>query len=132
MAAAPAAAAFTALERQLRSIRRDAEKDLTRELRQVGHSVRDEVRGSTDDPYRTGKLRRSVKTSVRKKSTVSLYSNEPQAPVFEFGGKIEPRGTTIEIPRTEFVGSTVDALGRDIDERMADAFDSISRRHGFT
>jgi hypothetical protein len=127
----PPGPAFALLSKQLKAIQKETEKELTKELRRVGNEVRDDVRSSTDAPHRTGKLRKSVKTSVRRKMEVRLYSNLPQAPVFEFGGTIRPRGKPITIPRTEFVGGTVLRLGDDIDERIADAFDDVAKRHGF-
>lgn len=127
----PPKAAVNLLNAHLREIRRETEKELSKMLREVGNNARDVVRRSTEDPYRTGKTRKSVKTSVRRKNQVSLYSNLPAAPVWEFGGKIRPRGTPISIPKTSFVSGTVLALGDQIDEELADAFDSIARRNGF-
>jgi Bacteriophage HK97-gp10, putative tail-component len=123
--------AFAVLAAQMAEIEKEAAKELTKLLREIGNEARDVVRSSTEPPYATGKLRKSVKTSVRQKGVVSLYSNLPQAPVFEFGGSIKPRGTPITIPQTNFVRGPVVALGDDIDERMAEAFDDISHRHGF-
>ena len=120
-----------ALNGSLRGIEKEVEKELTKELRRLGNEIRDTIRGSTADPYRTGKLRKSVKTSVRRKGVVSLYSNEPHAPIFEFGGVIKPRGTRIKIPGTNFVRGTVVAISDAIDEEIADAFDGVARRHGF-
>lgn len=127
----PPSLAVDLLNHHLRSIQKDTEKELTKKLREVGNNARDVVRRSTDAPHRTGRLRKSVRTSVRKKNQVSLYSNLPQAPVFEFGGRIRPKGTAISIPKTSFVSGTVLALGDQIDEELADAFDSIARRNGF-
>ncbi len=127
----PPGPAFGLLNAHLKAIEKEIEKELSKELRRVGNEVRDRVRSSTQRPHRTGRLRRSVKTSVRRKTQVSLYSNLPQAPVWEFGGTIRPKGAPIEIPRTEFVRGTVVKLGDDIDERMAEAMDSVARRHGF-
>lgn len=127
----PPTLAVQLLNKHLRAIERETAKELTSELRTLGNEVRDKVRSSTEDPYRTGGLRKSVKTSVRRKSEVSIYSNLPAAPVWEFGGRIKPRGTPITIPKTEFVRSVVLAEGDDFDERIADRFDTIARRNGF-
>lgn len=129
--ALPPQLAIDAFNRQLREIAKETEKELSQELRRIGNEARDVVRGSTEDPYETGGLRRSVKTSVRRKSEVSVYSNLPQAPVHEFGGTIKPRGRPITIERTNFVSGTVLALGDEIDSEIGEAFDKVARRNGF-
>ena len=127
----PVESAVARLNADLRDIQRETEKELVKEMRRVGNEARDVIRRSTEAPYRTGKLRKSIKTSVRKKSEVSLYSNLPQAPVFEFGGRIRPRGSVISIPKTNFVTGAVLAMGDDVDEKLAEAFDGIARRNRF-
>ena len=124
-------AAYAKLDGQLIAIEREAAKELKKMLRDVGNEARDAIRGGSEDPHKTGTLRRSVKTSVRGQGVVSLYSNLPQAAVWEFGGAIKPRGVAIQIPRTRFVGGTVEELGDHIDERLGDAFDAIAHQHGF-
>lgn len=126
-----AEAAIARFDESLRAIEKDTEKELLKEMRRVGDEARDAVRRSTEPPYRTGTLRKSIRTSVRRKSEISLYSTLPQAPVWEFGGKIAPKGAAIDIPQTNFVRGTVLAIGDDIDDRLADAFDEISHRHGW-
>lgn len=129
--AKPADIAIAELNADLRDIVKETEKELVKEMRRVGNEARDAVRRSNEAPYRTGRLRKSVKTSVRRKSEVSLYSTLPQAPVYEFGGRIKPRGSVITIPKTNFVRGTVVAIGDDIDERIAEAFDGIARKNRF-
>lgn len=132
IAAKATEAAFTNVQRRLAAIAKDTEKELTAELRKVGNEARDVVRSSTEAPYRTGKTRKSVRLSVRRKTVLSLYSNSPQSPVWEFGGVIRPKGKPIEIPQTNFIRGTVVAIADEIDEKLADAFDRIARRNGFT
>lgn len=124
-------AAFTDLQRRMGAIERDLMKELAKELRRVTNEVRDVVRGSTADPFATGKSRKSVRSSVRKKYEASLYSNLPQVPVQEWGGVIKPRGVPIEFKPTNFVRGTVVALADDIDQKLGDAFDRIAARKGF-
>lgn len=123
--------AVAKLNAALRDIKKETEKEASKELRRVGNEARDAVRRSTEAPYRSGATRKSVKVGVRRKFEVSLYSNLPQAPVWEFGGKIRPRGAVIEIPKTNFVRGTVVALGDDIDQKLAEALDDIARHHRF-
>lgn len=127
----PPALAIDAFNSHLREIQKETEKELGQELRRIGNEARDEIRGSTEDPFLTGATRRSVKTSVRRKSQVSLFSTAPQAPVWHWGGTIRPRGAPIEFPRTEFVAGTVLELADEIDEEIGEAFDRIARRRGF-
>jgi hypothetical protein len=127
----PADIAIARFNASLRGVQKDTEKEMVKRLREVGNEARDEVRGSTRPPFRTGRTRKGIRTSVRRKSEVSLYSNEPQAPVWEWGGVIRPRGTPIEIPKTNFVTGAVLKHGDDFDERMADEFDQIAHRHGW-
>lgn len=123
--------AIAKLDADLNKIRKETEKELSKKLKEVGTIARDAVRSSEEDPYATGTLRKSFKVSVRKKYLVSLYSNLPQAPVWEWGGGISPHGHEIEIPRTEFVTKTVREKGDEIDEEIADALDSVAHRNGF-
>lgn len=94
------------LQRDLRRIDKNLPKALTKTLREIGNEARDEIRASKARPYRTGKTRRGVKTSVRR-GGVSLVTKLPQGPVWEWGGTIRPRGAPISIPRTEFIRGTV-------------------------
>lgn len=127
----PPKLAVDLLNHHLREIKKETEKELSKMLREIGNNARDEIRADTQSPFRTGTTRKRVKTSVRKKFEVSLYSNDPQTPVWEYGGTIRPRGVPIEIPKTSFVSGTVLKRGDQIDEELADAFDSIARRNGF-
>lgn len=94
------------LQRDLRRIDKNLGKAINRSIREIANEIRDEIRGSTQRPYRTGKLRRSVKSSVRARGA-SLVTKLPQAPVFEWGGTIRPRGAPIKIERTEFIRGQV-------------------------
>src|SRR5690349_775273 len=78
--------AVARLNASLRAIERDVTKELSKQIREVANSARDEVRRSTRPPFRTGRTRKGVKSSVRRKYEASLYSLLPQAPIFEFGG----------------------------------------------
>lgn len=127
----PATLAIEKFNADLRDIQRGTEKELIKELRALGNEARDKVRSSTARPFRTGRTRRGIKTSVRRKVEVSLYSLDPQAPVWNWGGTIKPRGTPITFPRTEFVSGVVEKEGADFDERIAERFDEIAHRNGF-
>jgi hypothetical protein len=120
-----------ALVAALRAIEKETGKALKAELKQTGEKVAAKVRSSQARPYRTGRLRRSVKTSATAKGSVSIYSNLPYAPVWEWGGEIKPRGVPIHFPRTEFVTGTVDAMSKEVEPELAAAFDAAARRNGF-
>lgn len=114
------------LRRDLRRIDVGMAKGLTTELRAIGKEAQAKVHGSTATPHRTGKLRKSVKVSVQARG-VSLYSTLPQAPVWNWGGEISPRGTPIRIPRTKFVSGPVAEASEGTEDRLAALFDSLAR-----
>lgn len=94
------------LQRDLRRVDKNLGKASDRVMREIANEIRDDIRTSTARPYRTGKLRKSVKSRVRR-GGASLVSKLPQAPVFEWGGTIRPRGAPITIERTEFIRGRV-------------------------
>lgn len=117
------------LRRDLRRIDKNLAKAFNRALREIGNEIRDEIRGSTQRPYRTGKLRRSVKTSVRAKG-VSLYSLLKYAPVHEWGGTIRPRGTPITIERTEFIRGQVIKNREETERKVGDLIERTFEIYG--
>lgn len=123
--------AVVRFDKAVADIRKGLEKETSSKLREVGERVRDEVRTSHEPPFATGALRESFKTSVRRKLEVSIYSLKPQAPVWEWGGSIAPKGSTITFPRTTFVTKTVFENADRIDDELADVFDELAHRNGF-
>lgn len=107
-------------------------------LRAIGNEIRDEIRSSSDSPYaenpaddskgKVGRKRKSVKTSVRV-GGVSLYSLEPDAGVWEWGGVIKPRGVPITIPRTKFVTGAVEAHKEKTEAALLGVVDDVARRY---
>ena len=118
------------LLRDLRKIDKRLGASLVKELRDIGNESRDKVRASTAPPYRTGKMRRSVKTGVRRGS-ITLYSLLPQGDVLEWGGTIRPRGVPIHFPRTEFVRKEVKAASAGTEARLAAVLEETAARYGF-
>jgi hypothetical protein len=118
------------LLRDLGKIDKGLRAAMVAELRDIGNSARDKVRSGTQPPFRTGKTRRSFKTSV-KGGTIAVYSLLPQAPVWQWGGSIKPRGVPIEFPRTEFVTKEVEEAGKGADERLAGLLDATAARYEF-
>lgn len=114
--------------KQMRMLSPELAKALSAELRDIGDHARDKVRSSGARPYRTGRLRKSIKTSVTQRR-VTLYSTLPQAPVWNFGGEIKPRGIPIRIPRTEFVTGAVKAEGEYVTERLGGLLEGMARRY---
>ena len=119
---------FRVFAKQMRALSPKLGSALSAELRDIGNEVRDSVRSSGAPPHRTGKLRRSVKTSVRR-GGVSLYSTLPQAGVWEWGGVIEPRGVPITIPKTEFVTGAAHRYSEHVEERMGEVLDGLATRY---
>lgn len=121
--------------REMRAIDRDLGKAVSQELRSIGNVERDKIRRSTAAPYgpvdsqgKIGRKRQSIKTSVRA-GGVSLYSTQPDAGVWEFGGKIRPRGVPITIPQTAFVRKQVDADKEYTMTRLAVMLEGIAERY---
>jgi hypothetical protein len=125
------------LLRDLRKIDKALGASLFAELRAVGNEARDKIRNSTAPPYgpvdskgKIGRKRKSVKTGV-KRGQISLYSNEPDAAVWHWGGTIKPRGVPITIPRTEFISAEVLRESEGIEEKLAGVLEGTARRYQF-
>lgn len=119
---------FTSLARGFRAMDHELGLAFSASLREIGNEIRDKIRASQAPPFRTGRLRQSVKVSVRR-GTISLYSTLPQAPVWEFGGTIEPRGAPIHIPETSFVSGEVKRSSEATAEKLAEVLDATARKY---
>lgn len=117
------------LNRALGRISKDLRKDSVRELRTIARHVR----GTAQELTRvgeTGKLRKGLRYSATAKGA-AITSTLPQAPVFEYGGTISPRGVPITIPRDRMVGKAVQRDARNIEEQIGHLLDRIASRNGF-
>lgn len=90
---------------------------LQAELIRIGTDAKVRVNASHNRPYDTGRLRRSVDITAAP-DDVSLWSSVVYSRIWEFGGTVTPNGVTIEIPKTEFVGSEIMAAGEGCEERL--------------
>lgn len=118
------------LTRDLGRISKDLRAAEVKSIRDVGDKLRDEIRSSTAPPYKTGALRRSVKTSVRV-GQLSLYSRLPYANVQHWGGTIRPRGTPIHIERTGFIWDPAKEAVPRVTEELGEVLDATAARYGF-
>lgn len=121
------------LRRVLRKANIDLDKGLAVAMRRTGKVVRDRARvnapiGPDRDPHR-GALKRSLRYSVTQKKA-SIYSNDPKAPVHEYGGTIRPRGVPIQIPRRRYVGRAIKQSRREIDAMTEGLLDAIAEEFG--
>jgi HK97 gp10 family phage protein len=116
------------LRRDLKKIDRDLGREATRHVRRVANQVRDEARSRA--PKKTGRLSKSIRTSVRSKGA-SIYSPEEYAGVHEFGGTISPKGTPIEIEGQRFIYGAIDEKADDVAEQLGDLLDHIADTNGF-
>lgn len=133
------AAGIRRFAREMRAIDRKLGVATSAELRAIGNKIRDEIRSGTGTPRsespaedsqgKIGRKRRSIKTSVRL-GGVSLYSREPDAGVWNWGGTIRPRGVPIVIPRTEFVSGKVKKQSKQVEADLLGLVDGIARRYG--
>lgn len=125
--------------RQMRTIDRKLGVATSAELRAIGNRERDKIRNSNESPAAenpaddsknvTRRKRRSVKVSVRA-GGVSLYSREPDAGVWNWGGSIKPNGVSIQIPRTEFVSGQVKHDAKEIEADLLGLLSGIASRYG--
>lgn len=118
------------LRRALRRSNTLLDRGVSRHIREIGKRVRDKARmyapiGPRRDPHR-GDLRKSLRYSVTRRRA-SVYTNDPKAPVHEWGGTIRPRGAPIKIPRRQYVSRAVKDSRRFIDAEMLGLLDSIAR-----
>src|SRR3954465_1154146 len=95
----------------LRDFRRDlkrtdteAAKALQKELRQAVGKVA--IEAAATAPRKTGTLARSYRPFTRG-NVAGVRSNLPYAPVIEYGGTIEPKGSPVHIRRYEPVTRAV-------------------------
>lgn len=117
------------LRRDLGRIDRGLRTAADRHIRQAANRVRDTARSKA--PRRTGRLSKSIRTSVRARGA-SIYSNLEYAPVHEWGGTISPRGTPITIEASHYMAEAVEENTDMIEEELGRLLDGIADRHGFT
>ncbi|HTU15635.1 MAG TPA: HK97 gp10 family phage protein [Solirubrobacterales bacterium] len=121
--------------RDLGKIDKDLSKEINRYLRQIATSARDTAR-SNAPLGATGKLRRSIKHSVKSKE-MSLYSDLEYAPAHEWGtsgkpdSKVQPRGVPIRIKRSQMLGRAVFTRADDIENHLLGLVDHLAQVNGF-
>lgn len=125
---------LSAFRRDLRKLDKGLDLEVSRYIREKAKEVRDTARertpvGRTDRrssrQRRPGTLRKSIKHSVRQKSA-TLYSNQPDSGVHEWGGTIRPRGKPIRIRGKAMLRGAVAQHTDDVEEHMARMFDRLA------
>lgn len=125
-----------AFRRGLRRLDRGLDQDLGRYIRVMAKDARDEARRRTPigrpdrrgkDQRKPGGLGRSIRHSVTQKRA-TLYSNEADAGVHEFGGTIRPRGTPIKIAEVAMLRGAVADKSEDVEAHMGAMFDRLASR----
>lgn len=81
-------------------------------------------------PHRSGRLAASIKGTTSGNSGV-VKSDLPYAKVHEYGGTIRPRGTAINIKRSEYVGRAQDHKQAQVAALLARRFDDLAARNGW-
>lgn len=117
------------LNRSLGRIDKDLRRESLRHIREVTRKVRDTARDKYT-PKLTGELAKSLRYSASNRGA-SVSSSLPQSPVWEWGGRISPRGVPILIPRTRMIGRAVEDHTDDIEEQIGRLFDRIASANGF-
>jgi hypothetical protein len=105
-------------------------KALVATVKESVNKTRDEIRSSTDSPYATGTLRSKTRSSVTVKGA-AIYNRLPQAAVWNWGGKIKPKGVDIQIPRTEFVSGPIEKRRDEMGKELSGLLAGIADRYGF-
>lgn len=120
------------LRRDLKKIDKDLGRDATRHVREIAKSVRDEARSNLQERSKnpTGAMARTIKHSVKSRGA-SIYSDHEGSGVQEWGGRISPRGTPIEISGKAYMRDAVVTKADDVAEQLGDLLDVIARRNGF-
>jgi hypothetical protein len=116
------------LRRDLRKLSPEVNKQLGRELREVGKIVAADARARA--PKRSGAYARSIRVYATMKG-VSIGSRLPQAGVLHWGGTIRPRGVAIEFPRRAVIVDAADAQTRRIMDGVGDAVDRAAHTVGW-
>jgi hypothetical protein len=114
--------------RDLKKLEPAIDRELRGEIREAGATVL--VRARSLAPRLTGELAQSLRLSVTQRG-VSIYSALPQAPVLHWGGRIEPRGTAITFPRTEFITSAVEERADELLDDIGDGIERAALRAGW-
>lgn len=119
--------------RGLRKLDRDLDVGLGRYIREMARDVRDDARANTPvgrpdrraaGQRKPGGLGKSIRHSVTQKRA-TLYSNEPDAPVHEFGGTIRPRGVPIQIQEVAMLRGAVAGRTDEVESHMTQMFDRL-------
>lgn len=114
--------------RDLKRVEPEAAKALQKELRAAVGKVA--IEAAATAPRKSGTLARSFRPFTRG-NTAGVYSDVPYAPVLEYGGTIEPKGTPIKIRRYETVTKAVIRQQEAIVDHIGDAMDDAARRAGW-
>lgn len=123
-----------AFRRNLRRLDRGLDLGLSRYIREMARDVRDDARSRApvgrpdrraNDQRKPGGLSKSIRHSVTQKRA-TLYSNEPDAPVHEFGGTIRPRGVPIEIREVAMLRGAVADQADQVEAHMTQMWDRLA------
>jgi len=119
---------ISAFRRDLKKLSPEVNKQLGRELREVGKIVAADARARA--PKRSGAYARSIRVYATTKG-VSVGSRLPQAGVLHWGGTIRPKGVPIVFKPAPVI---VDAANRNMDkivDRAGEAVEDAARKAGW-
>jgi len=116
------------LRKALRAVDKDALRDVQTVTKRAAEVVAVEARSRA--PRRTGRLAGSIRATTSGARGI-VRSPLPYAPVHEYGGTIEPRGTPIRIKRREYITGALEEKQDQVRDELARGFNEVARRHGF-
>jgi len=114
--------------RDLKSVNREADRELAKEFRGIARDVAADARSRA--PKRSGEYARSIKV-YSEKGGASIGSRLPQAGVLHWGGTIRPKGKEIRFARRPVVVEAADRMEQEIFDRAGDAVDRAARKNGW-
>jgi phage gpG-like protein len=116
------------LQRDLRKLQPAAGKELRGELRKGAGTVATAARPKA--PVATGKLAASYRAGATNRGAF-VRSRLPYAAIHEYGGTINPKGTTIHIRESAPIRKAIDAKANQIVDDIADGIERLAKRHGW-
>lgn len=117
------------LRRDLRAMQPAALREVREVLKAGAATVAERARPNA--PRRTGNLADSYRAGTAG-NTAFLRSRLPQAGVHEYGGVIAPRGVPLRIKQSRPIGRGLDATQDRLVEQIAEGFEAVARRNGWS
>lgn len=114
--------------RAVRGTSRDALVQVQAVTRAAAQIVATDAR--TLAPRKTGALQDSIRATTSGNKGI-VRSPLPYASVHEYGGVIRPKGSPLNIRRSEFIGRAMERNQEKVMRSLETGFAAVARRHGW-